>query len=474
MIRGQSDPMTILKTYALLSVGEGLTSQLPALLISSASALLVTRAGQDRTMAGEVASQFFGQPKAILVAAGAIAAFGLVPGFPATLFMGAGGVLYGLYRIVTKNPEMMKAFDKIEEEVVEVAPAPIPTGPEAVLPLLQVDPIEIEIGYGLTRLADPKMGGDLSERVAATRRQIATELGFVMPTVRIRDSISLDSTDYVLKVRGEEIAKATLMPNLFMAVNSGDALESIPGIPTKDPVFGLEAIWIEGDQRELAERVGYTVIEPTAVISTHLSEIVKNHAPELLSRQDVQMLIEEARKSNSTAVAELIPDVLTVGDVQKILQHLLRERIPIRDMVTIIETLADFASKTKDHEQLGEIVRSAIARTVTRQYMDHENKLVCLTMDPALERTLAEKVNITSMGSTLVLEPEFQSRVVQSLKIEHDRATMQGYQPVLLCGAQLRLAMRRFLDRQLPGLSVLAYSEISAAADVEFVGQIVA
>jgi flagellar biosynthesis protein FlhA len=473
LIRGQSDPMTILKTYALLSVGEGLTSQLPALLISSASALLVTRAGQDRTMAGEVASQFFGQPKAILVAAAAIAAFGLVPGFPATLFMGAGAILYGFYHFVTKNPDITKAFD-VEEEVPVVQEAPAPTGPEAVLPLLQVDPIEIEIGYGLTRLADPKAGGDLSERVAATRRQIASELGFVMPTVRIRDSIALDSNEYVLKVRGEEIARATLIPTLVMAVNSGDALESINGMPTKDPVFDLDAIWIEPDQREIAERVGYTVIEPAAIISTHLSEIVKNHAPELLPRQDVVVLVDEARKVNSAAVSELIPDLLTMGDVQKILQHLLRERIPIRDMVTIVETLADFAGRTKDHEQLGEIVRSAIARTVTRQYLDAENKLVCLTFDPSLERNLVEKVSLTNMGSTLVLDSDTQIQVVSALKMEYDRATMQGFQPVLLCGAQLRLAMRRFLDRHLPQLSVLAYSEISAAADVEFVGQIAA
>ena len=474
LFKGQSDPVTILKTYALLSVGEGLTSQMPALLISSASGLLVTRAGQDRSMAGQVATQFFNQPKAIGVASVAIALFGFIPGFPATLFMGAGALMFLLYRFLTVNPNFSKVFDPPKEAPKRAEEPPAPTGPEAVLPLLAVDPIEIEIGYGLTKLADVKVGGDISERIASTRKQIASELGFIMPTVRIRDSIQLSNSEYVLKIRGEEVGASEVMPDLFLAVNPGSAIESIPGVPTKDPVFGLDALWIEGEQRELAERVGYTVIEPSAVITTHLAELVKTHAPELISRQDVQVLIEEARKLNAAAVGELIPEILGVSDVQKVLQHLLRERIPIRDMVTIIETLADFAPKTKDVEQLGEIVRSAISRTITRQYLDPENKLCCLTLDPALERKLADKVNVTSMGNALVLDSILQAELVQSLKSEYERATMMGYQPVLLCGSQVRLPIRRFLDRHLPNLAVLAYSEISSKADVEFVGQIAA
>lgn len=474
LFKGQSDAMTILKTYALLSVGEGLTSQIPALLISSASALLVTRAGQERTMGGQVAAQFFAQPKALAVSGGALAAFGLIPGFPASIFIGAGGFLFGLSYLLKKNPSITQVFEPPKEEKPAPAPAPAPTGPEAVLPLLHVDPIEIEIGYGLTKLADPKAGGDLSERIGATRRQIASELGYVMPSVRIRDSIQLNSTDYVLKIRGEEVATATVMPNLMLAVNSGSALESIPGIPGKDPVFGLDALWIEPDQAELAETVGYTVIEPSAVISTHLCEVVKQYCPELLNRQDVQTLVDEVRKHNPTAVDELMPDMLTISDVQKVLVHLLGERIPIRDMVTIIETLADFGRKTKDVEQLAEIVRSSIARTITRQYLDPANKLMCLTLEPALERQLSEKVSLTSGGTSLILEPELQGKVIQSLKIEYDRATMSGNQPVLLCGAQLRLALKRFLDRHVPNLPVLAYSEISAKAEVEFIGQIAA
>lgn len=426
-------------------------------------------------MAGEVATQFFGQQKAILVGSASIAAFGLIPGFPATIFFAVGGGMYFLYRFAKKNPQVATMFDaEVAKPKLAPAPAPQPTGPEAVLPLLQVDPIEIEIGYGLTKLADPKVGGDLSDRIAATRRQIASELGLVMPTVRIRDSVQLSNNTYVIKIRGEEIASADIMPDRMLAVNSGDALESIPGIPTIDPVFKMDSLWIDAEQREVAERAGYTVIEASAVISTHLSELVKNHAPELLSRQDVQVLIDEAKKTNAAAVNEVIPDLISLSDVQKVLQHLLRERIPIRDMVTIIETLADFSQRTKDVDQLGEVVRSAIARTVTRQYVDFEDKLRCITLEPPLERELGDLVSITSGGSALVMPPEMQTRVVQRLKTEYDRLTMQGYQPVLLCGAQLRLAMRRFLDRHLPNLAVLAYSEISAKADVEFVGQVAA
>ncbi len=472
MFKGQSDALTILKTYSLLSVGEGLTSQLPALLISAASGLLVTRAGQDRSMGNEVASQLFNQPKAIGVAGMALCAFALVPGFPPLIFLGAGGAMLALFRYLNNNPNAGKVFDTpVPPKPKQEAP-PAPTGPEAVLPLLAVDPIEIEVGYGLARLADARVGGDLPERITATRRQIAMELGFVMPTVRVRDSIHLDTNEYLIKVRGEEIGKAGLFPNMLLAVDSGAAMDIIPGIPGKDPVFGLDALWIEPDFREQAERLGYTVIEPSAVISTHLSELVKQHAPELLSRQDVNMLVEEAKKQNEAAVNELVPNVLGLSEIQKVLQHLLREKVPIRDMVTILETMADFGTRTKDPEQLGELVRSAISRTITRQYVDHDNKLCCITVDPPLERQLLEKVNVSSMGSVLAIENDLTTQLVSSLKMQYDTAIGQGYQPVLLCSTQLRLPLRRFLDRHLHQLPVLAYNEVSAKADVEFVGQV--
>jgi flagellar biosynthesis protein FlhA len=474
-LRDGGDAASVLKTYAVLSVGEGLVSQLPALLISTASGLMVTRAGQERSMGKEVAAQLLGQPKALGFSAAALACMAFVPGFPATVFLAGSALCYGLYSFMTKTPNAARTVGLQEPgkaKAAEAKPAAQPTGPEAVLPLLNVDPIEIEIGYGLTKLADPRVGGDLPDRITATRRQIASELGFVMPTVRIRDSIHLRSNDYVIKVRGEEVARGEVVPGQLLAVTSGSVSEPIAGQAAKEPVFGLDALWIEENVRDQAERGGYTVIEPSAVLSTHLSETVKTCAAELLSRQDVQTLLENAKAVNEAAVTELIPNVLQIGDVQKVLQHLLRERVPIRDMVTILETMADFGTRVKDPDQLGELVRASISRTITRQFLDFENKLYCITLDPALEQALVEAVSVTSFGSVLALEPEPQRRLLESLRNEMDRATAQGFQAVLLCGNQLRLPLRRMLEKYIPALNVLAYNEVAPKADVEFVGQI--
>ena len=411
MIKGKADAMTILHDYSLLSVGEGLVSQMPALLISTASGLMVTRAGQDRSMGGEVLSQFLHQPRVLGVAGIALIACGFVPGFPLSIFGAIGGIFVLLSRYLQKSPNAQNTLD-------------------------------------------------------------ASDMGFVMPTVRIRDSVHLQANEYLLRNRGEEIARSICEPNQFLAVNSGVAIGGLPGTPTKDPVFGMDALWIEGGLREIAERNGYTVIEASAVISTHLAEMVKTHAAEILSRQDVQTLIDNAKNVNATVVNELVGNVLQIGDIQKVLQHLLRERIPIRDMVTILETMADFGARVKEPDQLGELVRSAISRTVTRQYVDPENKLFCITLESSLERELVDSITMTSIGSTLSLDPAAQSEFLNRLREQFDRATGMGNQPVLLCGTALRLPMRRMLERHMPSLAVLAYNEVSAQADVEFVGQV--
>ncbi len=474
-MRGEGDFMQILRTYSLLSVGEGLVSQIPALLISTASGLLVTRAGQERSMGGAVIGQMMGQPKAIGGAGVALCLFALVPGFPSIIFLFFGGSLIGLYRFLIANPNAAQAVldpEKPKPSLVEQAAAAPPAGPEAVMPLIHVDTLEIEIGYGLTRLADARANGDLPDRVSAARRQLATEYGFVMPSVRIRDSIALAAHDYVIKVRGEEVARATAFPDQLLAISSGGVHSEIPGSKTQEPVFGLPAVWIDAGMRELAERSGYTVVEPSAMISTHLSEVVKIHAAELLSRQDVFALLEQVKLTNETVVSDLVPTLLTIGEIQKVLQHLLRERVPIRDMVTILETMADFAGRTKDPDALGELVRAAIARTITRQYIDHENKLFCITLEPTLERKLADALQNTTMGQVLILEPAEQQSLLQNLKEQVDTATSQGWQPVVLCGNTLRLPLRRLFERYMPALSVLAFNEVAAKADVEFVGQV--
>ena len=478
-MRGGGDAMQILQTYAILSVGEGLVSQIPALLISTASGLLVTRSGQERGMGGTVFSQMLGQHKVLASAGIGIAAFGLVPGFPLTIFLLIGGGLFFASRIIGANPKLKDAFKTDEENAAELmaqaaAQPVVPTGPEAVMPLIQVDTLEIEIGYALTKLADARVGGDLPERVSATRRQIAVELGFVMPSVRIRDNSELAASQYVIKVRGEEVARAEANADKLLAINSGATIGPVAGIPTVEPVFGLQAVWIDAGLREQAERNGYTVVEPSAMIATHLAETVKVFAAELLSRQDVSTLLDNAKGVNETVVNELVPNVVQIGDVQKVLQHLLRERVPIRDLVTILETMADFAGRVKDTEHLAELVRAAIARTITRQYIDETGKLYCVTLEAPLERSLQEAIQHTAGGSLLAVEPEVQQKLVNNLQRQVEQAMGLGHQPVLLCGNTLRLPLRKLLERTIPGLPVLAYNEVSAQADVEFVGQLTA
>jgi flagellar biosynthesis protein FlhA len=484
-MRGEGDIMQILQKYALLSVGEGLVSQIPALLISVASGLLVTRAGQEQSMGAEVFQQVASQQKAIVSAGGALLIFGFVPGFPTLIFVAVGGALILGGRFLKKNeaavgramdgnkPVDAAAVAHAENQALQAAQSgPSQHSPEAVLPLLTVDPLEIEIGYNLTKLADAKVGGDISDRIIATRRQLAIDLGFVMPSVRIRDSVSLPPNAYVFKVRGEEVARAEVEPDMLLAINSGGVMQPIPGHPTTEPVFGLEGLWIDPSARDLADRNGYTVIEPSAMISTHLSEIVKAHAAELLSRQEVLKIVENAKEINANVVEELVPAVVQIGDIQKVLQHLLRERVPIRDMVTILETMADYASRVKDPEQLGELVRSAISRTITRQFLDHENKLYCITLDPVLERSMNESVQQTAGGAVMALDPLTQQNVIKELREQSENAMAQGLQAILLCSATIRLPLRRLVERYMPALNVLAYNEVSSRAEVEFVGQV--
>ncbi len=475
-MKGGGDFMSILKQYTMLSVGEGLVAQMPALLISTASGLMVTRAGQERSMGGEVISQVFNQPKALQIASAALAALALVPGFPATIFLLAAGACFGTARYLGKNPDTLKILDNTKKAPEPEAPAmvepPKPTGPEEALALLAVDAIEIEVGFNLLGLADVRSGGDLTEGIAAVRRQTAMELGYVIPKVRICDSYSLGQNDYAIKIRGEEVARSSCDPQGFLAVDSGAVLYPISGTPAKDPVFNLDALWIDASQKAAAEGAGYTVIDPSTVISTHLAELIKTYAAELLTRQDVQKLVDKAKEENEAVVAELVPQVLAIGDVQKVLQHLLRERIPIRDLPTILETMADYAKRVKDPEQLGELVRSAIARTITRQHVDPENRLFCITLEPALERELSEAVSVSTYGSSLVLDPQKQANLLERLNASVEGALSQGYQAVLICSSGLRLPLKRLLDRSLPKLSVLAYSEIAARADVEFVAQV--
>lgn len=473
-LRGQGSVMDILQTYALLSVGEGLVSQLPALLISTSAGLLVTRSGQESGMGTAVMSQVFAQPKALAGAASGLLLLAFVPGFPVWILLGMAACGYGLYRYAGTLPKASSLSPSVtpSDSQPNQDTAQGPAQPESVLPLLNVDPIELEIGYGLTKLADPRQGGDLPQRVTAVRRQLALEYGFVLPSVRIRDNMQLPQTEYIIRIRGEEVARGTLYPDNYLAIDGGAASDPVTGTATRDPVFGINAYWIERGLREQAERSGYTVIEPSAVVSTHLSELVKSHAAELLSRQDVQNLLDNVKEINTAAVEELVPAKMSVGEVQKVLQHLLRERVPIRDLVTILETMADFCDRVKEPDQLGELVRSSIPRTLTRQHLDESGKLYCVAITPELESFLANQLQQTPYGSVIALEPNESNAIADRIRAELDRSAGSGQTAVILCGTKIRLPLKRLLERHGITSGVLAFNEVAASAEVEFVGQV--
>lgn len=477
-LRSEGSVMDILQQYALLSVGEGLVSQIPALLVSTSAGLMVTRSGQDSGMGSAVAVQVLSQPKALMGVAASLAVLAFIPGFPTVTFLALAAGAFGLYKFSETNSKYIAHTAPAGGGVAHPGePQPSqaaaqPQGPEAVMPLLHVDPIELEIGYGLTKLADARQGGDLPTRVAGVRRQLALELGFVMPSVRIRDNVQLAPNEYVIRIRGEEVARSEAFVDSCLAIDSGGVLNPVLGTQTKDPVFGIDALWIEKSQREAAERSGYTVIEPSAMISTHLSEVVKSHSAELLSRQDVQTLLDNVKELDSAVVEELVPTKMTVGEVQKVLQHLLRERIPIRDMVTVLETLADFADRIKDPDSLGELVRASISRTITRQHLDDSGKIYCITLDPGLERSLAEALQQTPYGSVLAIEPDLSQAISRDVSSAAAKALADSKSAVVLCGNSTRLPLKRLLERHQVTTPVLAFNEISASADVEFVAQI--
>jgi flagellar biosynthesis protein FlhA len=391
-MRGGSDVNTILRTYTLLTIGEGLVAQIPALLVSTAAGLMVTRSGSNEALGSALISQITGQPRSLMTAAGALAVLALVPGFPKIPFFIVAGSMAAVARWAQRAPKQAPA----QEAADQVKAKASPTGPEAMMPLITVDPIELELGYAVTRLGDPREHGDLADRVAAIRKQIAAELGFIMPAVRIRDNIQLRPNEYVIKVRGEKVAGGEAFPDSFLAIESGLVTQEVPGAHTVEPVFGLAGRWIDVQNREVAERSGYTVIEPSAMVATHLTEVVKNHANELLTRQDVQALVDHVKQQNAAAVEELIPDMLSLGDVQKVLAHLLRDRVPIRDLVTILETLADYGARVKDTDQLGELVRGAISRSITRLYTEPQGAMSVITLDPGLESTLKDSIQQTT------------------------------------------------------------------------------
>lgn len=468
MLQRNMDLLQALSTYTLLTVGEGLVNQIPALLISTATGIVVTRAASDVNLGHDIVGQLLTNPRVFMIASAVLVGLALVPGLPGfpffVLSLFCGAIAFVLMRTAKSDAatEITRREEKENEEVRK---------PENVVSLLAVDPMELEIGYSLIPMVDVSQGGDLLDRIVMIRRQCALELGLVVPTIRIRDNIQLKPNAYVIKLRGVEVAKGELLPDHYMAMNPGTVSEEISGVETFEPAFGLPALWIQENEREQAELSGYTVVDPVSVLATHLTEVIKGHAAEILGRQEVQTLIESVRQTNPAVVDELSPNLMSLGDIQKVLANLLRERISIRDLVTILETLADYATATKDTEVLAEYVRHALARQISRQFI-YNNVLACLTVDPQLENLINGAVQRTEHGSYVALDPSTVQAIVNSLSNELPKLTNLGYQPVVLASPTTRLYFRKVTERVAPNLIVLSYAELDPKIEVQAVGMV--
>lgn len=457
-----------LQSYTLLTVGEGLVNQIPALLISTATGIVVTRAASDANLGQDIIGQLFNNPRIFFIAGGVLALLAAVPGLPGLPFFCLSALALGIGYALRRSAQMavMTEIDQQEEKEKEEV-----RKPENIVSLLQVDPMELEIGYSLIPLVDVSQGGDLLDRVVMIRRQCALEMGLIVPTIRIRDNIQLKPNVYVIKLKGIEIAKGELLLDHYLAMNPGNAFEEVMGIETIEPAFGLPALWIQEANREQAELAGYTVVDPVSVLATHLTEVIKAHADEILGRQEVQNLLDAVKQHNPTVVEELTPALLSTGDIQKVLCYLLHERISIRDMVTILETLADYAQMTKDVEILTEYVRHALARQISRQYAQND-VITCLTVDPQLENMIAGAVQRTENGSFAALEPQVMQNVLNSLANELPKLTNLGYQPIILTSPTVRLYFYKLVERSIPNLVVLSYAELESKIEVQTLGMV--
>ncbi|MEW6572627.1 MAG: flagellar biosynthesis protein FlhA [Bacillota bacterium] len=463
------DVMEALRTYTMLTIGDGLVTQIPALLVSTATGVLVTRSSAEASFGREVSRQFTAYPRALYVAAGILLVIGLVPAMPNLLFLCMAGATGFIGYNLSQEQTRRKMVEQ-EQQVRRVKE--IRKEPENVLAYFQVDPLEIEIGYSLVPLTQEDQGGDLLSRVAAVRRQCAAELGIYVRPIRIRDNLQLKPNAYVFRLRGIEAARGELMPGYHLAMNPVSGERKIKGIPTRDPAFGLEAWWVNSLEKEAAEAAGYTVVDSSAVLITHLSEFIKRNAADLLGRQETKELLDAVKDKHPALVDELVPGLLSLGEVQKVLQNLLRERVPVRDLVGILEAVADAAVISRDSDFLTERARVALARTITQQYATG-GRLSVVTIHPRLEQTLIEAVQQTPQGGLPVLEPRKIQRLLERVREAMERMAHQGMLPVILCSPGARLPLRRLTERQFPQLAVLSLNEIAPDVEVEAVGTVV-
>ncbi|MBF8983078.1 flagellar biosynthesis protein FlhA [Lutibacter sp. B2] len=464
MLGGELTFVQALQKYTLLTVGDGLSSQIPALLISTATGIVVTRAASDSDLGNDVITQLFRNSKIMFIISGVLLFLGLTP-LPTIPYATLSAVFLYLGFVLKKSV----AENEVEQESKEVVETEEIRKPENVISLLQVDPIELEFGYGIIPLADPNQGGDLFDRLVMIRRQCALELGIIVPMIRLRDNIQLEPNHYVVKIKGIEVANGNIVFDHYMAMNPGTADGEINGIDTVEPAFGLPAKWIEEEEREKAEIFGYTVVDTSSVISTHLTEIVKRHAHELLGRQEVKTLIDNIKESNSALVDETVPKLITLGGVQKVLSNLLREGIPIRDMVTILETLADYAPITIDTDMLTEYVRQSLYRVITKQFIEG-NSIKVITIEQELEQKIIKSIQQSEHGSYLNLDPMLTQNILNNVAIQIEKIMSVGEQPIILTSPIVRFYFKKLTEQVVSELVVLSYNEIDPKIEIQSIG----
>lgn len=455
--------------YAILTIGDGLVSQIPSLMISLATGIIITKASNEADVGNLLVKQLFSVPKVLYMVGAALALLGIVTTLPWFIF-----VPYGiLFIICGRVMENKIKVGSIETEVSEdEASAEEIRKPENVVSLLQVDPIELEFGYGIIPLADVNQGGDLLDRVVLIRRQVALELGSVVPMIRLRDNIQLNPNQYIIKIKGIQVSDGEILFDHYMAMNPGYVEEEITGIPTFEPSFHLPAIWITEGQRERAETLGYTVVDPPSIIATHLTEVIKSHLAELLTRQDVQNLINNIQESNQTLVTELVPKLLGVGEIQKVLQNLLREGISIRDLISIFETLADYAPTTRDTDILTEYVRQNLKRAISSKYFNAGEMTSVVTLDPQVEQTIMNAVKQTEQGAYLNLDPNTTKEIMNSVQAEVEKLENLGKSPIIITSPIVRMYFKRLTQDYFNDLIVISYNEIDSNVELQSVGMV--
>jgi flagellar biosynthesis protein FlhA len=456
-----------LKNYTMLTVGDGLVTQIPALIIATAAGMVVTRSASGNQLDVEVQGQLFGKPKAVLIASATLAVFAVIPGLPTIpfLFLSVIAGAIGYTTMKTQDAAKLKPADEKPKEAKKAE--------ENIEDYLQVDNLELEIGYGLISLVDETQGGDLFSRITNLRKQLAIELGIIIPPIRVRDNLQLEPNQYVFKIRGNVVASNSLMVDRYLAMSPNNVEKELDGVKVKEPAFGMPAVWITDQNRVEAEMYGYTVVEPASVLSTHLQEVLRGNSDKILSRQDTKKLIENLKKEHPAVVEDMNPEQLPIGSIQKVLQNLLKEGIPVRDMVTILEALIDYAKVTKNVDVLTEYVRHSLSETIARLYSDHRGTVHAIAMDPYLEQTITNALqNNRETSPSLGLSPNAINDIQHSLQECIDAAVVSGHHPIVLGSATIRPYFYRLIHTTFPTVSVLSYTELPPETDIEFIAKL--